>query len=662
MGSSESALRKDIEIGEEVPRTAAVYRIWSDVFPCVEGKRWRRTLFVRRFAKTDSNETRCFFENGIKRLRQLRHPYIVEYVASSVGVDELSLLTERVNMLDLTVESLLPIEVHTGLAHILSALIFLHEKAALSHNNVSPSSVFVSLDGRWKLSGFECAQELHNTHHWVQSDFVRSVKDSMFSPPEDELMLKTDIPPTARDAFAFGKLIAYAMPYIQPYLPAETIGALEEISRCLTNADATKRGELASVANSHEVAFKNILLVIVDFLQTVHLKTREEKAHFFRNIIDWLREIPQVVIGRRLISLLLSRYVLLEQEAHSTLIPFVVRPSDLENNEPVQGLLPLGEYRRWIVPELLRIFHVHEISVRIALLAHFMLYIPFFMRSQIENEVLPELLLGMRDADDRVVCASLHAMAHLVPLLGGPAVTGLIHAKSFADGAPKKAGIYSLTNDRSPQISSPIDVSLRGYEMTAERKNEPQSSSSYLSRMLSEEDLADDCNVRLRLMSQTDGIHNELEQSHSIAESRELQGNDWCVDWDENEKEASPVFSSSRHEVLTPLSGTSSIASYEADINCRKPKFEIGMNYDMPSMNKSVAKGVDVVNYFADMEPVFAKAPSLIERLECQIAAKVKEANRIARSRFAALSEDEGLSEGVDLGAWEAEVADWDAD
>lgn len=66
MGSSESALRKDIEIGEEVPRTAAVYRIWSDVFPCVEGKRWRRTLFVRRFAKTDSNETRCFFENGIK--------------------------------------------------------------------------------------------------------------------------------------------------------------------------------------------------------------------------------------------------------------------------------------------------------------------------------------------------------------------------------------------------------------------------------------------------------------------------------------------------------------------------------------------------------------------------------------------------------------------
>lgn len=43
----------------------------------------------------------------------------------------------------------------------------------------------------------------------------------------------------------------------------------------------------------------------------------------------------------------------------------------------------------------------------------------------------------MRDTDDRIVSASLHAMAHLVPFLGGPAVTGLIHVKSFSDGIPK---------------------------------------------------------------------------------------------------------------------------------------------------------------------------------------------------------------------------------
>uniref|UniRef100_A0A914ZWL7 Uncharacterized protein n=1 Tax=Parascaris univalens TaxID=6257 RepID=A0A914ZWL7_PARUN len=44
-----------------------------------------------------------------------------------------------------------------------------------------------------------------------------------------------------------------------------------------------------------------------------------------------------------------------------------------------------------------------------------------------------------------------------------------------------------------------------------------------------------------------------------------------------------------------------------------------------------------------DMEPVFAKVPLFIERLAYQIAAKVNEADRIARDCFAALSKDEGF-------------------
>lgn len=34
-------------------------------------------------------------------------------------------------------------------------------------------------------------------------------------------MLSTDIPPAARDAFAFGKLIAYVLPYIREHLLGE---------------------------------------------------------------------------------------------------------------------------------------------------------------------------------------------------------------------------------------------------------------------------------------------------------------------------------------------------------------------------------------------------------------------------------------------------------
>lgn len=43
----------------------------------------------------------------------------------------------------------------------------------------------------------------------------------------------------------------------------------------------------------------------------------------------------------------------------------------------------------------------------------------------------------MKDTNDRVVSASMHAMADLVTVIGGFAVTGLVQSKVFVDGTPK---------------------------------------------------------------------------------------------------------------------------------------------------------------------------------------------------------------------------------
>lgn len=42
-------------------------------------------------------------------------------------------------------------------------------------------------NGTWKLASFECAQKIENNRHWVQSDFVKNVKEENFSPPEDKV-------------------------------------------------------------------------------------------------------------------------------------------------------------------------------------------------------------------------------------------------------------------------------------------------------------------------------------------------------------------------------------------------------------------------------------------------------------------------------------------
>ena len=56
----------------------------------------------------------------------------------------------------------------------------------------------------------------------------------------------------------------------------------------------------------------------------------------------------------------------------------------------------------------------------------------------LEEEVLPLLLLGIRDLNDQLVADSLRALAEVVPILGASKVIGKNRRKIFSDGAPGK--------------------------------------------------------------------------------------------------------------------------------------------------------------------------------------------------------------------------------
>ena len=47
----------------------------------------------------------------------------------------------------------------------------------------------------------------------------------------------------------------------------------------------------------------------------------------------------------------------------------------------------------------------------------------------------------MRDSNDEVVCATLKALASLVPILGASKVVGKKRRKVFADGSPSKVKV-----------------------------------------------------------------------------------------------------------------------------------------------------------------------------------------------------------------------------
>ena len=186
--------------------------------------------------------------------------------------------------------------------------------------------------------------------------------------------------------------------------------------------------------------FDQTYLKVVDFLSNLAFKTREEKDAFFREITRTLFDLPEKVVASQLTSLLLSRIVLLEQGADQELLPSLLCPagSRRKSYDP-QGpnsVLCDAYFKEFVVPQLTKIFGVRDTQIRMTLLRYFHLYFKAFPASTLQLDILPLVLLGIRDTDNDVVAWTLRALADLTPVLGASVVVGKNRVKVFTDCSP----------------------------------------------------------------------------------------------------------------------------------------------------------------------------------------------------------------------------------
>ncbi|KAK6641111.1 hypothetical protein RUM44_012813 [Polyplax serrata] len=569
MGNEESQNR-NIDIDEENVEVSDCWSLHNAKY--VDDLTWTNSAFISLSHKTEAEPTRL--KRLAKNLMVHRHPSIVKYVSSWQKNNKFHLVTERVQPLTQVVGNQSTLQICIGLHSLLSAIVFLHEKALSSHNNICCASIYVTPEGIWKLGGLEHLMRFSEMTPGLLLESRNFRYDKAVPPEEDSFNSTSKINTEAIDSYAFGVLVDELLkrksnddiPFILEFQ--------EYCKKHLRNSVPSNRANLSDVF--HHPVFNHDFIKIYKFLCDLPLKTSVEKENFFRELTEQLFELPEQVIASQLTSLLLSRVVLLDSTAQKYLLPVVLQPK-LDDKQDRIALFSEGVFKHFVIPKLLKIFCVRDVQIRIILLNNFHLFCHVFTTEQLRNQVLPELLVGIKDVNDDLVSLTLKALSQLVLLLGATTVIGGKRAKLFTDGRPKSG------------VVEPIKVTKETKNKNNQSLAKPRTAAPFRDNGLPERPSPDG---------------GEDKSSSLSVEETDCDTEHWS-DWELSTEKKAPEISSV------------SVLDVSVERPPELPKNEEPINdvseitfLDVKTIPKEEARGKEI-DFFHDMEPVISKTQIL---------------------------------------------------
>lgn len=285
-----------------------------------------------------------------------------------------------------------------------------------------------------------------------------------------------------------------------------------------------------------------------------------------------------------------------------------------------------------MVPKLLQMFCIRDVSIRLVLLSHFNSFVYTFQDDELKSQILPELLVGIKDTNDHLVSATLKALADIVPILGAATVIGGKRGKLFTDGRPNKLKDNNEidNNINIAQFTIPmniqkiIDLPERPSPDGGEDKKEITSS------IIEEEYTWSDWDVQ-----ETGDILKILQPPNKISQSQS-KSNDISIP-NSTLKITDVVLNKNKNKTTElKLTKKSSILSDISELDIKNSKL------------------IDTIkeeyNYFTDMEPVIKKT-QILHIQQPQIKKSVFDVTVLNES--GTVEENNG---------WEEDLSDWETE
>lgn len=368
-------------------------------------------------AKTGYESLMDTAKASVKRLKTLRHPNVLQYVDSLETEKVVYLVTEYVEPLVTHLEAQKKDEekklgASWGLYQVTKGLGFLTGDCGLSHNNICTSSIYVNRAGEWKIGGVEYMCPV------TESPPRKSLSAlDVYTPPElkdSATSHKRHGPKWARDSWGLGCLMweVFNGPLLKPSClesPGKIPKALTPAFNQLTNSNVSSRPSPADVltrCRSTGGFFKNSFVDTMLFIEEIQIKDSTEKNRFFTGLTSVMDNFPSNVCKYKILPQLINAFEF--GDAGSAVLTPLFK---------IGKLLDAEEFKKKIVPCVVKLFSSKDRATRARLLQQVDQFVDYLSNDVLNQEVFPHVVQGFSDTNPTIREQTVKAIVHLAPKL-----------------------------------------------------------------------------------------------------------------------------------------------------------------------------------------------------------------------------------------------------